>query len=279
MDFVLGGGNFHLQTQSEVSSIIEIALEHGFTGIDTSPSYGDSQSKIGDAIRRFDMNNLKISTKIGWPPEEITPKNFESIFQKSLNDLRVESVDTLYLHSTPERLISQEVISALLDLKRKYGIKALGYSGDGQDLSGAINSGVFEKYMSTFNLIDQSNQSRLRLQKDISLKRVLANGITSLTLIKRIKKYHLRRLPPDIEEYVRRLRLIKQEMDSFRPITTETFLSFAKAQTWATKLTIGVSKKEQINQIATCPTMDKEEARHFEATFKELSNGLWQPFT
>jgi predicted aldo/keto reductase-like oxidoreductase len=279
MEIVLGGGNFHLKTQSEVNMIIGTAIDQGLTGIDTSPSYGDSQYKIGEAIGRGNLDNLKISTKLGWPPKELTPRKFDSIFQKSLIELRVDSVDTLYLHSTPKELISREVVSSLLDLKRKYGIKTLGYSGDGQDLFGAIDKGVFDAFMATFNLIDQGNQSLTSVQKNVSLKRVLANGITSLTLMKRVKKHHLRRLPPDIREYARRLNLMNQRTESSMPITTDTFLSFAKAQTWASKLTIGVSRKEQIHQIVNCPTMGIEEVRRFEAIFLELSHGQWESFT
>ena len=100
----------------EQRQVIERAVEAGITYFDTAPNYGDglSETNLGRAIRELGVRDrVMIGTKVGLlEADMVEPERaVRRIFEASLERLRVERVDLLFLHSqvrlTPdERSIS-----------------------------------------------------------------------------------------------------------------------------------------------------------------------------
>src|SRR5258708_1420835 len=90
---VLGAAAFGKTTQDETDAAMDIALSYGVNHVDTAASYGESELRLGDWIRR-NGRPFFLATKTG---ERTMEKAREQIHQ-SLVRLRVDCVDLLQLH-------------------------------------------------------------------------------------------------------------------------------------------------------------------------------------
>lgn len=151
-------------SESEVASVLNTALDNGCTLIDTAPSYGISEERIGRhlASRRDEM---VLSTKLGYGVDGIedwTGPCITAGIERALTRMRVTHIDIAHLHSCPkETLEREEVIDALDRAKRHGKIRAMAYSGDNDDLQFAANCGRFDGFMASLNLCDQQVIDRI----------------------------------------------------------------------------------------------------------------------
>ena len=145
-------------SESVVAEVLNTALDNGCTLIDTAPSYGVSEERIGRhlASRRDDM---VLSTKLGYGidgTEDWTGRCITAGVERALARMRVTHIDIAHLHSCPKETLERgEVIDALDRAKRDGKIRAMAYSGDNEDLHFALNCGRFDGFMASLNLCDQ----------------------------------------------------------------------------------------------------------------------------
>ncbi len=144
--------------ESQVADVLNTALDNGCTLIDTAPSYGISEERIGRhlASRRDEM---VLSTKLGYGIEGIedwTAPCITAGIERALKRMRVTHIDIAHLHSCPRStLLRGDVIDALDTAKRDGKIRAMAYSGDNEDLHYAMSCGRFDGFMASLNLCDQ----------------------------------------------------------------------------------------------------------------------------
>ena len=189
---VLGTANYGRLAQVEVDRLLGTALELGLDKIDTAHRYEDSEKKIGVFLKTH--NNFSINTKAcPQGPENFTPTGIRLSVEESLRRLRIESLGTLFVHSLPARYLTSENIEAMMQLKREGKIKRIGYSGDGTDLSSAIDIAVFDDFQFTMNIIDQSNSKyidKISDGKDVYFKLIMAQAVwKNLEWKMRMKSY------------------------------------------------------------------------------------------
>jgi aryl-alcohol dehydrogenase-like predicted oxidoreductase len=145
-------------TESQVADVLNTALDSGCTLIDTAPSYGISEERIGRhlAARRDEM---VLSTKLGYGIDGIedwTGPCITAGVERALKRMRVSHIDIAHLHSCPQSTLQRgDVIDALDDAKRGGKIRAMAYSGDNEDLHYAVSCGRFDGFMASLNLCDQ----------------------------------------------------------------------------------------------------------------------------
>lgn len=98
--------NLGKTTESEVAAILDVAAAHGICVIDTSPSYGDSESVLGRMLPG--QHNFRIVTKtIKLMRDVITPGDaaaLEETFLRSLDCLGQPSVYGLLVHQLDDLL-------------------------------------------------------------------------------------------------------------------------------------------------------------------------------
>ncbi len=94
---LLGGAALGKIAQDEADAAIDLALGYGVNHIDTAPSYGESERRIGSWIRRHGKTFF-LATKTG---ERTAVKAREEI-QRSLERLGVAQIDLLQLHNLVE---------------------------------------------------------------------------------------------------------------------------------------------------------------------------------
>lgn len=146
----LGGRLYGEVGEPEAVEVIETALELGMTFIDTSPAYGQSEHRIGLALRGVPRLSYTISTKTGTHPDfrgysaQTTLRSVEN----SLRELGTDHIDLLLIHDPPnllESLSPNGALAALESLKSQGVIGAVGLGvRDHGLLLKAIRSGRFD---------------------------------------------------------------------------------------------------------------------------------------
>jgi hypothetical protein len=146
--------------QTIVDKLINSALDQGLNVIDTGECYRDSEEKIGHAVshRRGDYF---LFTKLGhgfhgsigpdWSPDLL-----RASIEHSLKVLQTDHLDLLQIHSCGlDTLKNGDVIAIVQEAKRAGKTRWIGYSGDGQTASWAVESGLFDALQTSINVADQ----------------------------------------------------------------------------------------------------------------------------
>ena len=91
---VFGAAALKNVSQADADRTLDLLLEHGVNHIDTAPRYGDAELRIGPWMRAH-RDDFFLATKTG----QRTYAAARDEIRRSLDGLRVESVDLLQLHS------------------------------------------------------------------------------------------------------------------------------------------------------------------------------------
>ena len=94
---LFGGAAFWTCGQKEADQVLDLLLEHGVNHIDTAPSYGDSELRIGPWMKTH-RDTFFLATKTG----KRTYAEAKDEIRQSLERLQVEQVDLLQLHNLVE---------------------------------------------------------------------------------------------------------------------------------------------------------------------------------
>lgn len=145
-------------SEAAVHEILDTAINLGINLIDTAPSYGISEQRIGQHLSSR-RNQFVLSTKLGYGVEGIedwTGPCITAGVEQALRKLQTDRIDIAHLHSCPSAVLEGgEVVDALEKAKQAGKIIAIAYSGDNDDLSYAINMDRFDGFMASLNICDQ----------------------------------------------------------------------------------------------------------------------------
>jgi aryl-alcohol dehydrogenase-like predicted oxidoreductase len=150
-------GDDHLD-DAAADRLIHAAIDLGITLIDTAPSYGRSEVRIGAALRGL-RSRVLISTKLGYGVPGIpdwTGPCITAGVDLALTRLGTAWLDIAHLHSCPRHVLERgDVIEALEGAVRAGKVRVPAYSGDNDALAWAIDSGQFGVVQCSVNLADQ----------------------------------------------------------------------------------------------------------------------------
>ena len=134
----LGGGGFSRlglakgKSETEVVSLIRLAVDLGVNIIDTAASYG-TESVIGRAIKSLPRDSLVITTKASpanYPTWELfTPENVVASIDNSLRQLQTDYLDVLQLHAVAPHIYEhtrEAIYPAVLREKEKGKLRFIG---------------------------------------------------------------------------------------------------------------------------------------------------------
>jgi aryl-alcohol dehydrogenase-like predicted oxidoreductase len=277
--FVYGAAKASDLNENLAYGVMSQLYEHGLREVDTAPSYKNSEILIGSMQQ--DFPNLRINTKVGLDSEgAFTSDHIKESLHRSLENLRVGSINTLFIHSVPTREIQSSALKALKEIKEQGLCKGIGYSGDGEDLIWALkNTEIdFDAIMFTYNFLDQLNLTNLTLgssTRNIYIKRVLANGVWR----KRTSKDYIKDLigrSRGHDEYRFRLK------ELFPHGVTNGFsasIDFVRESLPDAKYLIGISTPEQCNHLIDYVKQSKEftlgNQDEFKRVFKDYSRDTY----
>lgn len=146
--------------QKECDILLNLALDYGINFIDTADCYGDSEEKIGKALRKK-RKEFYLSTKIDERDEIGVTKKLE----RSLERLRTDYIDLVLFHDVRgteyEKLFSEGGLKALKKAKRDGKIRGIGISihHSLSMMRRAVESGEFSVLMIAYSPLDEDRLS------------------------------------------------------------------------------------------------------------------------
>jgi predicted aldo/keto reductase-like oxidoreductase len=157
------------------SSMVLRAIDRGINYFDTAPDYGSSEKYIGKAMKNIDRSKIIISskfcTRFSYPshiPADSSKRDYIKAVEGSLSRMKTDYLDFCFVHAIGEqskkkdremkRLLSDEMLSAVHDLKKSGKIRFLAVSSHGPDnmedlLLEAVRSGHYDMIMPAFNFM------------------------------------------------------------------------------------------------------------------------------
>jgi len=127
---LFGAASLGKVTQAEADKTLDLLLEYGVNHIDTAASYGESELRIGPWMEKY-RDQFFLATKTG----KRTYAEAKEEFERSLERLRVDSVDLIQLHY----LVGEEewevamgsggVLEYLIEAKDQGLVKYIGVTG------------------------------------------------------------------------------------------------------------------------------------------------------
>jgi aryl-alcohol dehydrogenase-like predicted oxidoreductase len=136
----LGTNNLGMKLDVEQSrQVVQSALDAGITLFDTSDSYGDSETRLGELLEGH-RDNVVIATKFGSDVRRLGRDNGEDwgargsrryirrAVEASLRRLHTDWIDLYQLHRPDPATPIEETLSALDDLVREGKVRYLGHS-------------------------------------------------------------------------------------------------------------------------------------------------------
>ncbi len=159
---ILGLGAGHIgdpsMPEADVARLLEGAVDAGVTLIDTAPSYGMSEERIGRHLRHR-RNEVILSTKLGYGvpgAADWTAACIAGGIDLALGRLRADVIDIAHLHSCPRGTLEHgEVIDALERAVEAGKVRVAAYSGDNEPLEWAVMSGRFNSIQASLSFCDQ----------------------------------------------------------------------------------------------------------------------------
>lgn len=131
------------QSDQDAIDIIHRALDLGINFLDTANIYGDSELKVGKAIRGR-RDGVIVATKFGFTTSTSSeerrgdaidgrPESVRRSCDQSLQRLGIEQIDLYYLHRVDPKVPIEETAGAMADLVRDGKVRHLGISEAASD--------------------------------------------------------------------------------------------------------------------------------------------------
>jgi aryl-alcohol dehydrogenase-like predicted oxidoreductase len=138
--------------------LVHAALDLGVTIVDTAPSYGRSEARLGVALRDR-RAGVVVSTKLGYGVpgvDDWTGPCITAGIDAALTRLGTSWLDIAHLHSCPVDVLARgDVVAAVVAAVDAGKVRVAAYSGDGVALGWAIDSGLFGAVQCSISLADQ----------------------------------------------------------------------------------------------------------------------------
>lgn len=179
--------HFELPSEDKLFSLLKLAQSLGINTLDTAPSYGQSEERLGRLLTGW-RNDWVIIGKAGEDFVEgkstynFTPDHFKYSLERSLKRLGTDYLDMLLIHSNgndTEILQNDALIRTLHDFKKQNLVKALGASTKTVD-GGVMALELLDTVMATYNAqyIDEKPvlDYALKNNKKVLLKKALSSG-------------------------------------------------------------------------------------------------------
>jgi len=166
---------------------VNAALDRGINYIDTSPLYGESERRIGIALKGTDRKSFILSTKAGTRPflKGYSSRDFRKSVEMSLKTLGTEYIDILYIHDPEEEDFKKAMGKAgafeeMLKMRDEGLIRFFGLGVRSHQLHRKfIESGNADVILTwlDYNLLRQSAKDLLHLCKERNVGAVIGSPL------------------------------------------------------------------------------------------------------
>jgi len=204
----LGAGSIGDASLSEdhAGTLLNRAVERGVTLVDTAPSYGLSEARIGRHLS-WRRGDFVLSTKLGYGVPGLadwTPECVDKGVDLALQRLRTDRIDVAHLHSCPVGTLASAGVAEALGRAVDDGrVRVAAYSGDNDALAWAARSGLFGAVQFSLNVLDRHALRLLPELRKRGLGLIIKRGLANVAW-----RYAARPERPDLAEYWRRARAL-----------------------------------------------------------------------
>jgi len=154
-----GISNFLRPNLKEQKKILDLAKRNNIGFIDSSPSYGDAEKRLGNiGVKKFNV----ISKISKFSNKKLNSKNLKEIIlkdvKKSLKNLNINKLHGLLLHNSSDLFNKRgiEIYRAMLEAKKQKLTKKIGISiYDPNMIEKILNNYSFDIIQAPFNVIDR----------------------------------------------------------------------------------------------------------------------------
>ncbi len=147
-------------SEAEAERLLGTALDEGIALVDTAPSYGLSEERIGRHLARR-RGGFVLSTKLGYGVPGVpdwTGPCITAGVERALRLLSTDVLDVAHLHSCPlDVLLRGDVVEALSRAVCAGKARVAAYSGEGDALAWAVDSGAFGAVQASVSVCDQGS--------------------------------------------------------------------------------------------------------------------------
>jgi predicted aldo/keto reductase-like oxidoreductase len=155
---VIGFGAIKLSriSQKECDLLLNQAIDKGINFVDTADCYGDSEEKIGKALRSR-RKDFYLATKV----DERDGSGVRKKLERCLQRLRTDYVDLVLFHDVRgaeyDRIFDRGGLEALEEARRRGIIREIGISihHSIDMMRRAVESGAFSTLMVAFSILDE----------------------------------------------------------------------------------------------------------------------------
>lgn len=281
-----------------IDNLFGVALDNGINVIDTAAMYGDSEEKIGRAVRGK-RNKYLLFTKCGRsaeptpllarvgkkllsPLSRLTqrdqhswdPRTLLSNIDRSLRRMETHWLDLIQLHGCSELTLRRgRVIEVLMRARECGKVRYLGFSGDGPAALYAIQCGHFDAIQISVNVADQEALDKiLPIARErgmgVIAKRPIANGLWRSPNLPE---------PTHYREYWSRLKELGYEFLKSES-AFEMALRFPLSVPGVHTAIVGTTKPVHLFQdskFAACGMMNGAQYSSIRARWKEIARSNW----
>ncbi|HVN57992.1 MAG TPA: aldo/keto reductase [Bacteroidales bacterium] len=159
-------------------ALCKAAYDNGITMFDTANGYqnGNNEQMLGNIFKDLPRESIIVETKVkaagvgndGGPTSQTTGEDFIEKFNVSLGRLKLEYVDTLFVHgvSNPELLEHKPILAALDKLRKQKKVRFIGFSTH-SNMAAVINAAadsrnwdvILTSYNFRLNNLDEVNSA------------------------------------------------------------------------------------------------------------------------
>jgi aryl-alcohol dehydrogenase-like predicted oxidoreductase len=145
-------------SDADVDRLVSAALDAGVNLFDSARSYGESEARLGRALRGR-RERAVLSTKIGYGipgTEDWTGRCIEQGVDAALERFGTDCIDICHFHSCPLEVLRRgDVLEALSRAVSAGKVRAAAYSGENDALEWAVASGAFAVVQCSVSVVDQ----------------------------------------------------------------------------------------------------------------------------
>ena len=192
------------------SELIKRSYEIGVRHFDTAALYrlGQSEEMLGNAIKELNVRDkVIISTKVAIPhhPQKTTleqaKETFISMTEKSLERLKADHVDILYIHdvTNTEELNDPAIKEALLYLKNQKKARFIGFSTHAnmtECIHEAARMGFYDVILTAYNYAMSDDTKLIK-----AIENAASKGIGMIAMKTQCSQYHRENVPKDKHHY------------------------------------------------------------------------------
>jgi predicted aldo/keto reductase-like oxidoreductase len=144
--------------KSDNPKLLEAALKGGIIHFDTAQSYqeGRNEEMVGDFMKQYQRESFIVATKIGLRQQNLTKEEFFAKVDVSLQRLKTNYIDILYLHGVRSREVALDpnLLSILVELKKSGKVKFVGVSTHtnmAEVIRAAVEAQIYDVILTSYN--------------------------------------------------------------------------------------------------------------------------------